>query len=247
LDAEAEVDATMDAPYYDESPLGFGAVSAAEPSRPAGKKVTIGIIALLVVAAIGLLIGMKFVQSAGADNNPGSPPGSQAPNTATTGPGGDATALALNANQVRIVDPGGDRQEIAGSDKIVDGDLSTAWRTQHYKTAKFGNIKGKTGMGVLINLGEPKKVSVEVTLSAVGASADMRAGSADPGSTKTGDQQILATYQVVGQQYVEHPGTKMVFTLDEPAQYLLVWFTSLPKDGDGYQVGVQEIVVHPLG
>jgi hypothetical protein len=88
---------------------------------------------------------------------------------------------------------------------------------------------------------------VEVTLSAPLASAELRVGNADPGANSAGDKEILRTYRVVGQPYVDHQGIKMVFTLDEPAQYLLIWITSLPKDGEsGYQVGVQEIVVHPL-
>ena len=120
------------------------------------------------------------------------------------------------------------------------------WKTQRYRNnPKFGGLK--PGMGILIDLKEPRKVSVEITLSAPGASAQLRTGTADAPPTKAGDEQIVAAYQVgtVTPTELTNHGIKMVFEVSDPAQYLLFWITSMPKADDGqYQIGVQEIVLH---
>lgn len=246
LDAQSEVDGALEPGYYDdqESPLGFGAVPAAEPHRPAGRKVAIGVVALLLVAAAGLYVGIRFVTSAGADGPPATNGLPTAGANQTAGAGSEV--IKLSADQVRVIDPGGDRTELDGVDKTIDGNLNTGWTTDHYKNnPKFGGLK--PGMGILINLKEPRRASVEITLSGPGASAQLRTGTADTEPSKAGDQQIMNTYQVgtvTPSELVDH-GVKMVFEVSDPAQYLLFWITSMPKADDGqYQIGVQEIVLH---
>lgn len=245
LDAVAEVEA--DASYYEpESGFGLGgfsATNAAEAPRPVGRKVAVGIVALVLVAAAGILISTRFLPSAGA-GPPGSPNANQpSAGSSQAGPG-KPTPIVLTKDSVRVIDPDGNRSELKNVDRVVDGNPDTGWETEHYTRPKFGDIK--RGMGILINLGQPRKVSVEVTLSARGASADLRTGTADQPATKPGDQAILDTYKQVGEPITDG-GVTMVFTLEEPAQYLLFWLTSMPKDSnDQYQIGVQEIVVHPL-
>lgn len=256
-DAEAEADGegdSVDGAYFDpDNPLGFGSAPI-EPPRPAGRKIAVGVLALLFLAAAGLLIGARLLDPAGTDNTAGQPssggnnhaPASQAP----AGPA--ATEVTLTADQLRVVDPGGDRTELKGVEKAIDKNESTGWQTQKYNDSpRFGDIEGKTGMGILINLGTPRKVDVQVNMSAPGAAVELRTGASDPGKTsgKAGDQQILDTYSNVVKPVGDGSGVSvnMLFTLDQPAQYLLVWITSLPKVDSGppahYQVGVQEIKV----
>jgi hypothetical protein len=248
LDAEAEVEAAFDAPYYEESPLGFGAVGPAETTRPgSGKKVAVGIAALLLVAAAGLLLGMRFMQFTGADNKAEATetaaPTAAAPSQAGGG-GGETETVKLNPNQIRVVDPGGTRSELDGIERVVDGNPETMWKTERYNNRPdFGGLK--PGMGILVSLGSAQKVSVEVLLSAPGVSAELRVGSADPGATKAGDSQILQTYKRVGEAVDNYNGTNMVFPVEEAAQYLLVWITQMPKvDDSHYQIGIQEIIIH---
>jgi len=246
LDAQSEVDGALEPGYYDdqESPLGFGAIPSAEPPRRAGRKVAIGVIALLLVAAVGLYVGVRFLTATGADGSPttNGQPTAGANQTAAAG----SEVIKLSADQVRVVDPGGDRTELGGVSAAIDGNLDTGWKTQRYRNnPKFGGLK--PGMGILINLKEPRKVSVEITLSAPGASAQLRTGTADAPPTKAGDEQIVAAYQVgtVTPTELTNHGIKMVFEVSDPAQYLLFWITSMPKADDGqYQIGVQEIVLH---
>jgi hypothetical protein len=103
-------------------------------------------------------------------------------------------------------------------------------------------------MGILIDLGQATKVrSVKVTVNRQLASIALRAGTTDPGNTSSGDDQVNRTFTTLGQPYVEHPGTTMVFAVPgdaEPTQFLLVWITKLPSDGDGkFSLSVNEITV----
>lgn len=244
LDAEAEAEAAMRAPFFDsEGPLGLGSAPAAEPARPAGRKIALGVVALLLVAAAGLFLSTRFLAPADADG-----PGPQS--NATAGPPstrpteGGAKSITLTADQVRVVDPGGDRTELAGVEKVVDRDLDTGWETDTYNNnAKFGLLK--PGMGIWVDLGEEQRAQVEVVLSTAGASAQLRTGTTDLPATKEGDEQMVASYRVV-QEYTEHNGTKMVFNVEQPARYLLLWITSMPEVEEArYQIGVQEIMVTP--
>lgn len=243
LDAAAEVD--PDVMYDDtDSPLGFGAVGPGEPPRTGGRKLLVGVAGLLLIAVAGLLIGARVVQSAGSPGGQNGGATSTPPATQQTR-GGNPAPVALTASQVRIVDPPrGDRGELRNADRIVDGKDNTGWQTDRYTSGpKFWN---KPGMGVLVDLGQRKQVStVEVRLSAAGASAELRTGDADPGSTSAGDQQVVDTYKIVGEPKTEFNGTTMVFTVEQETQFLLYFITGMPATGDGrWQIGVQEIIVH---
>lgn len=104
-------------------------------------------------------------------------------------------------------------------------------------------------MGVWIDLGGEHTVkSVQVLLSARGASAQLYAGTTDRPSSSSGDAQLFADYRktAIGQPFEEHEGTKMTFNgfnADQKYRYLLFWITELPSSDGGYKLGVQEITV----
>jgi eukaryotic-like serine/threonine-protein kinase len=245
------LDSAADERFLDDSgPLRFSGETRPEPPRPTGRKIAVGIAALAAVSLVALLVLVPLL-SGGGDNPQasGAGPTGTATTAAPAGGGGDGLPqkLEIGARQVRIVDPKGDRTELKDAALVVDGDTNTAWETQHYQgNAKFGGIK--PGMGVLIDLGAARHVeTVKVDLSAAGASAEVRAGTTDPGSSRAGDQQVLNTYRLVGQPVIDG-GTTMAFGSFDPDKtyrYLLVWITSMPKDETGeYQIGIQEIVVN---
>ncbi|GLH95237.1 protein kinase family protein [Phytohabitans aurantiacus] len=264
----ARLDTAGDEPYYEDAgPLrllgsgssGQGAAvarNAPETTRPAGRKIAAGVAGLLAIAIVGLLFGMSAL-GGGDDSDAGATPAGNG-TSVSPAPGSDAPVtkpqpFPLTADQVRIVDPPtGNRKGLEGVDKIVDGDDNTGWAPYSYKTANFGNLK--PGMGVLINLGQPRTVSsVTVTLSHPGASAELRSGDSDPGATSAGDDAIVKSYQRVGEeQFEKYDGTKMVFNgfdPDKKYQYLLFFITEMPATQDGqypYRVDVQEIVVAGL-
>ena len=172
------------------------------------------------------------------------------------------TPIPISASQIRIVDPpSGDRAEVGGSDKVVDGDLTTGWSTQQYTRPYFGGDKAgsgiKPGMGILIDLGEnaPPVGAVRVTLSQKGASIALRTGDDDPGaqlqSDKAGalnaDKKINSTYTSVGAPLDSYEGTVMVFVVTSDqhiGRYLLLWITKLPPNSTGkFALTVNEISV----
>jgi hypothetical protein len=233
-------------PDRSTGPIRFATDPRAAAPRPSGRKIALALSGLLVVGVVGLLVGINWLTGSpppdrdptGADGSTGSP---------STEPTADPEPIPLTAGQVRVVDPpDGNRAELTGVELVVDGDLNTGWRTDRYNSATFGDIK--PGMGILINLGEPRHLDqVRVELATGGATADLRVGEADPGSSTAGDEQIYQTYQPLGEPV--NSGTTIVFNAfapDQTYQYLMVWFSALPSDPENagrYGIEVQQITV----
>ncbi|MDO3705555.1 protein kinase family protein [Micromonospora sp. C28SCA-DRY-2] len=247
----ARLDVPADEQYLDNSgPLRFAADTGDEPSPLAaagGRKVAIGIAGLLAVALVGLLIGISAL--GGDDKDPQTNPVAQPTSSAPADDASPAPAVGpIKITRAQIIDPDGDRTEVKNADKVFDGDEDEGWETQTYRrAANFGNLK--KGMGVWIDLGSERNVkSVQVLLSAQGASAQLFHGTTEHPSTKAGDAQLVADYQQkpVGRAFEEHDGTTMTFTgfnAEQKYRYLLFWITELPDSDGGYKVGVQEIKV----
>ncbi len=151
-------------------------------------------------------------------------------------PGVSATrTLGLTRLPIRDFDPAGDNQE--NSDKVanaIDGFPDTTWPTSRYKSATFGGLK--PGVGLLLDLGRPTVLaSVQVGFSAPGAQVELRLSDTAP--TTIDDTKVVAAARGGQQVAVLTPaaGTR--------GRYLVVWITSLPKDGDGYRVGISELRV----
>jgi hypothetical protein len=248
--AEQDYDSQYDPQYdYDDDadrgPMGF--VSNDGPGRRrAGGKLALGVAVLTVIAIVGAFIGAKVLGGSSPGQGNAAPGGSGPSSSATAGTGNDKP-IAITADQLRLVDPpGGDRTEFNELAKAVDGKEDTSTRTSEYKSANFGGLKA--GMGILINLGAPTKVSsVRVTVNLQGASASLRTGSSDPGATTAGDKTIMDTYTTIGSPLDDHGGTVLVFLVDQKeVQYLLLWITKLPMDNtkSKYQIAVNEIKVN---
>jgi hypothetical protein len=227
-------------------PLGFDAFHSGEttdPVRPVGRKILVGIVALLAIALTGMIAAAQVMNgqeqqggnaAVGRTGTPTQPSGARAP-------------VQVQVANVRIVDaPGGGRDEADRQPrKAIDQDLKTGWQTDAYKDrADFGGIK--KGMGLLIDLGEAREVTnVEVQMQARGASLELRIGDADPGDSAEGDAAVVNAFKLVGEPKVDAP-TQWVFGGPErPVRYLLVWVTNLPQVSPGqYQVSIQEIKVN---
>jgi hypothetical protein len=247
------LDVPADDHYLDSAgPLRFAADTEDEPSPLAvagGRKVAIGIAGLLAVALVGLLIGISAL--GGDDKSPGTNP--VAAPSSNPPANGEATPAAaavrkLSVREARIIDPDSRvRDELDDAEKIIDGDPDKVWGTHTYTRPDFGGRKD--GMGVWLDLGAPHTVkSVQVNLSARGASAVLYAGTTTHSSSSSGDKALLQSYQrtPIGQPFEAHDGTTMNFdgfNADQKYQYLLVWITELPSNDRGYQIDVEEITV----
>jgi eukaryotic-like serine/threonine-protein kinase len=251
------LDVAADEPFIvDAGPLRFSAVEGDLTEQPPAtrRKLVLGVASLLVIATVGLLLGISVLADRGGDDDAAPGPGVAAtatdePATGTPAPAAPK-AVPLTRDQVRIVDPDGDRTELSDAALMVDGKRDTAWESDTYKNLPFG---GKTGMGVLIKFPEPTDVtSVQVTLSATGASAELFTGQGDTGSTAAGDRKIVADYKTrIGEPIENHEATTLTFggfPPDQKHQYLLIWFTKLPTTSEGrLRLEIQEITVQARG
>ena len=158
------------------------------------------------------------------------------PSTATEPGTGPLSLVWTTAPTVSSFDPEGDGQENPDAVNLaVDRDPSTAWTTATYRgSPNFGGLK--SGVGLLIDLGQPTTVRVgELALTAPGSSVELRAGDTAP--TQAADLPLVAQS--------DQAGAQVRWTLKTPvrARYWLIWFTSLPSASGGYRIGVAEVAL----
>lgn len=227
------------------------------PVGPGRRKILVGVAGLLVVALVGLGLGISALTGTGGGPQNGNQPVAGTPDATAQASGNPAPAATgrpqkidlTGDGQVRVVDPYGDRSELRDVEKAVDGNRNEGWETETYKT-NFGSWK--RGMGILIDLKQERAISsVQVELSSPGATASLLSGTTAPAqSSKAADQQIISTFtNQIGEPFEDYNGSTMTFSGFQPDQkyrYLLFWITSLPGDSGAYKIGVQEITVQGL-
>jgi hypothetical protein len=234
-DLAAEDGARVDFEAFDS------AAASTAPPKPAGRKLAVGVVGLLVLALAGTLAAARVLGDPAKPDTPAtSPTGTSASQQAK--PPGQPTVFKIDPGKVRIVDPQGTRSEVKDAANTVDADVNTVWRTERYNKADFGGKK--SGMGVWIDLGETKDVvSVQVVLQTPNADGELRTGSVDLGTGATADAQTVEQYKVVGSPR-QGMGTTTLFTGPGKTRYLLVWITKLPKENSGgYRVAIGDITV----
>ena len=245
LAAELDRLDAADDDYEDVGPLRFAQSSTATEPVRSTRKIVFGVGALVVIALVGLIFGIRAISNSGKPdptqtNQAGTAPAGQDGGEQT--PGGQAEAPApakipLTADMVRIVDPpNGSRSDKGESEFTVDDDKESGWETQRYNQSNFGN--NKPGMGVLIHLPSPRSIAdVRVETSSAGVAMDIRVGTTDPGDSSQGDKKIVESYKKLGEADTSKTdGTKEIFPVfdpDQKYQYILVFITDLPKADDG--------------
>ena len=134
-------------------------------------------------------------------------------------------------NRVRPRRPGkGDAPQLAPL--AIDDNPATAWHTDWYATARFGDLYA--GTGLLLDLGRPATITAaQVTLGPVhGASFELRVGTAP----------LISSLPAVAQAADAAGAVNLQLTPPAHGRYVLVWFTSLPRDPAGtFQASVYDI------
>jgi hypothetical protein len=118
----------------------------------------------------------------------------------------------------------------------VDGDPTTAWHTSTY----FDPLqKLKSGVGLLVDLGEPSDVS-QVSVQFLGSPNGFDILAADEGASEPTSTDGLTR---VARQ--TDAGTSADVKLDKPVKtrYLVLWLTDLPPTNGGFRGQVAEIDV----
>src|SRR5437763_2241958 len=158
--------------------------------------------------------------------------------TTRSGGGGKAgtstqpKSTPLSRVAVTSVEPyagnGGSSDHPEEASLAADGNTSTAWYTQHYASASFGQLR--SGAGLLFDLGHPVAVKqLRLRLAVTGVSLQVHAGDS---------VDSLLSGAAVGSSS-SAPGT-LTLHPTTTARYWLIWFTKLAPDDGAYRAGVAE-------
>jgi putative peptidoglycan lipid II flippase len=122
--------------------------------------------------------------------------------------------------------------------RAFDQKTSTAWRTERYRgNAAYGGLKPGTGL-VLDLRDEVEVAKVELDLSGDGSDLALYVPEGKRSMKTIKDWQEIAA--------LESADKSAVITLAKPVKtrYLLVYLTSLPKDGSYYRGGIAEVQIY---
>jgi cytoskeletal protein RodZ len=168
--------------------------------------------------------------SAGSGSAGSAAAASPAP-TGTPAPPAAIPARVLTPVGATAAGPGGgDNPQLA--QRAIDASHGTAWRTDWYTTARFGNLY--PGTGLLLDMGHPVTITgAAISLgSARGAALQIRVGPArglgqrPPAARAAGAAGVL----------------RLRFSRPAHGRYVLLWFTRLPADPAGtFQASVYNI------
>ncbi len=220
------------------------------PPRPPGSrtpvsKAVLGLIVLLVLAAIGTgLYGLSRNKGGGAGGGPSTSASGHASSpvantvlTPVSAGGFDALGLAN--------DPG--NEDNGGAGNAIDNNPSSAWHTQFYDANPvFGGLK--KGTGLIIDMGKPVRLSsVQITFGPEpGANVNIEVGNSNSVSP-----QGLASFTKVAKERNVGSGTQTFQTSSSASgRYVLIWFTKLPPlqgSGGQFEAFVYNVVLHGSG
>jgi cytoskeletal protein RodZ len=162
---------------------------------------------------------------------PAASTGPAAASPAPTASHGPAQATALTPASVTAAGPGGgDNPQLAY--RAIDASRATAWRTDWYTTARFGNLY--PGTGLLLDMGHPVTITgVRISLgSAPGAALQIRVGAVRGLAQRPAAARAADAAGVL----------RLRFSRAAHGRYVLLWFTRLPVDPAGtFQASVYNI------
>jgi eukaryotic-like serine/threonine-protein kinase len=183
-------------------------------------------VALLVLIAAGALAAVEFISS--GDSGGGG---------ALKGKG---STVALSS--ATDFDPQGDGEEDSATVELtVDGNLSTAWSSEHYDSETFAGTKTGPNPGV----------GLYVTTKSAAAPERMVVQTPTPGwdaeiyATTSGPPEELEEWgEPVGEAIEAEENQEIDLHLTDPAKYFLIWFNkaSPARDQEGrYQVEISDV------
>jgi serine/threonine protein kinase len=193
------------------------------------------VLALVAVAAILVTVGLTLAKN-DLGNLFGEDPPASTRRTQTTA----AATSPIRGVDGSSYDPlGDDRTEHQEEAPLaVDGDLTTVWETDRYRTAALGGLK--PGVGFVLSLDSPEEArQLNLTLTAAGADFTVYGTDDDTIPDQFGEG---SGWTQVGKQD-DASARPTVRLSGGPQRHYLVWFTDLPQDGGGYRIGIAEAVL----
>ncbi len=200
----------------------------------------------VVVLGVLLLVAGLIAASVISDRSPRTSPttGTSAP--ASSAPPPVTTSVAIPVTGARDFDPQGDPD--SENPQLVknayDGDPSTRWQSvTYFRNPKLGGLK--RGVGLVVDLGKPQQVgSVKVSLSGDGTALEARVPENDPAGTDKPPMSSDKRWRTVSEQTKAKKTVTLAFKDRLTTRFVLVYLTSLPKEGSGYRGGIYEVEVY---
>jgi hypothetical protein len=216
------------------------------PEAPPREQSRLVIISVVVVLILGLVLAAFSLRSFGGGGSSASPsisplpaatqPAAQ-PTTAAPTPSPSASASVavdgppVEVASVRAIDPQGDGNESSGtSDRAIDGDSSTYWRSDSYQSAEFGGLK--KGIGLALKLKTTSAVQ-SATIAVIGTGGAVQ--------LRTSDSSDLASSTIVGKASFQDGKATIRVSDAKQSKYVILWFTELPSVGGKYRAEVSEV------
>ena len=195
-------------------------------TRPAARAYTVPVAVGLLIAVAVMVVAVLV--SRGLDDG------------GTGGAGDDddgpvePAPVALTA--ARSFDPLGDGDEHEDeAEHVLDDDPGTTWSTSRYRRADFGGLK--PGAGIVVELSNTAAVTrVEVQSPTPGWDAEIYVADG-PRSTLAGWGEPVASLRADGEV------TAVDLTSPVPGRAVLVWLTSLPRDGGEWSASIGDLRV----
>lgn len=192
-------------------------------------------IAVVLVAAAVIAGGLALGQL-----SLGGPLGIRAAEPTTSArPAGHLHELPIVA--ARDEDPlGVDHTENPGTVALaIDGDPDTAWSTEHYVSADFGNLK--TGVGLWIDFGSSSDVRrLAITTLHPGWTFQLYSNPDAQGSPLVAAEGHASTFTA-------KEGVTTVSLEPTRARGILIWITRLVPDGDGFGATIADVSAQGAG
>lgn len=139
----------------------------------------------------------------------------------------EARGAAVHVRGVTAYDPQGDGEEHNdGAADATDGDPSTYWKTDHYASETFGNLK--RGVGLVLDAGKAAKPkAITVSTDTPGFTALIEAGDSSAGP-----------FSPVSSSQTVNGSASFSLDLSSAKRYFVVWITHL---GSGNVAHVNEV------
>jgi hypothetical protein len=146
-------------------------------------------------------------------------------------PSPSAKPVPVTIASIRAIDPEGDGDEgTSSSAKAFDGDNSTFWGSQTYKSARFGGLK--KGVGLALKLEETAVVSsATIKINGSGGAVQLR----------TADAPDLSSSTVIAKGSFKNGKASLTAENAKPSRYVILWFTDLPSVDGKYKIEVSEV------
>ena len=197
--------------------------------------ILLAVLALLsVIAMAQFLVKGAINKDQGSGDNNNETPQTTAPSAPT-----NQAVKIVAAKDFDPLPDGNGEEHPEDVPNTYDGKPDTTWTTMSYK--KRPDLGGtKDGVGIYYDLGELTDVS-QVTVSLVGEGTNLelmvpKTDPSQPASAVSGWKSV-ASAEDAGASAVLKPATP------PKTRYVLVWLTSLPKEGSGYRGEISEVTV----